>query len=181
MFLHYHGEHGARLNRTESVHFNSEHISHEPSLLFEALNIIFFYNPQIYMQRFDEISVDGLTNATPWNELRDHMRKGWEATTTPVSDDFQHRDRTNILLQITVLLSANVALLAISSVDNNGNQSPHRSVAQVACYGSTILALACYLICWILSRRHPPDSMTTASEAVGIPVDNHKRSNADIF
>ena len=64
-----------------------------------------------------------------------------------------------------MLLSANVALLAIGSIDaSTGN--PHRNVAQVACYASTILALACYIICWILSRRHPPDGMTTASDAV---------------
>lgn len=82
MFLHYHGEYGARLNRTESVHY--EQTPRERSILFEALNIMFFYMPQIYMQKFDQISVDGLTNATPWNEFRDQMRKGWEATTTPV-------------------------------------------------------------------------------------------------
>ncbi|EKM58112.1 uncharacterized protein PHACADRAFT_252154 [Phanerochaete carnosa HHB-10118-sp] len=68
-------------------------------------------------------------------------------------------------MQVTVLLSTNVGFLAISSIDA-ASKAPHRSVAQIASYASTILSLACYLICWTLSRQHPPGSNGTAEEAV---------------
>lgn len=69
------------------------------------------------------------------------------------------------ILQVTVLLSANVGFLAIQSVDTSA-EGPHRSVAQIASYVSTLFSLGSYLIWWILSRQHPPGSQASAADAV---------------
>lgn len=69
------------------------------------------------------------------------------------------------VLQVTVLLSANVGFLAIQSVDTSA-EGPHRSVAQIASYVSTLFSLGSYLIWWILSRQHPPGSQASAADAV---------------
>ncbi|KIP03328.1 hypothetical protein PHLGIDRAFT_244963 [Phlebiopsis gigantea 11061_1 CR5-6] len=147
-FLHYYGEYGVRTSRTDSAY--QDHIHSKRTYLFLCITALLFYVPNVFVHRFEEVCVDGITNVGPWNIFRRQMRNGWEATTIP----------------ITVLLSANVALLAIGSIDHSGVIQPHRSVAQIACYSSTTLSLTCYIICWILLRRHSEDSMTTAQEAI---------------
>ena len=82
MFLHFYGEYGARLNRTESVH--EDNIYKERTYTFLCLTPLFFYVPNVFVRRFEEVSVDGITNAGPWNAFRQQMRSGWDATTTPV-------------------------------------------------------------------------------------------------
>lgn len=60
-----------------------------------------------------------------------------------------------------MLLTANVGLLAIQSIDTN---RPARSVAQIASYISTFLSLGNIIVCTILSRQHR--SRNGADEAV---------------
>lgn len=87
MFLHYYGEYGARLNRTESVH--EEKIHNERTYTFLCITPLFFYVPNVFVHRFEEVSVDDIINAGPWNAFRQQMRDGWEATTTPVCPSYQ--------------------------------------------------------------------------------------------
>ena len=68
-----------------------------------------------------------------------------------------------ITLQIMVLLATNMGFLAMHSADSVNS---HRTVAMIASYASTILCLGSYFIWWILSRQHPPGTLSTASEAV---------------
>ena len=64
-----------------------------------------------------------------------------------------------------MLLGANVAFLAISSVDNSAS-SPHRSPEQIMSYVSTVFSLASYLVCWILVQRHAPAIGESAAAGV---------------
>lgn len=52
-----------------------------------------------------------------------------------------------------MLLTANVSLLAIQSIDNIKGD-PGRSLAQLAAYISLLLSLANYVTCQILLRQH---------------------------
>lgn len=52
-----------------------------------------------------------------------------------------------------MLLTANVSLLAIQSIDNVKGE-PSRSLAQIAAYVSLLLSLANYITCQILLRQH---------------------------
>lgn len=82
MFFHYYGEYGARLDRKESVH--EDNIHSDRTYIFLCILPLFFYVPNVFVRQFEEVSVDNLTNAGPWNAFRSQMRSGWEATTTPV-------------------------------------------------------------------------------------------------
>ncbi|GJE94012.1 hypothetical protein PsYK624_101800 [Phanerochaete sordida] len=136
MFLHYHGQDGARLNRDQSVHYTEPP---RPRYLFLLVSSFLFYMPYVYKKKLDEVFVDSLLNEEHWRQLLDNLRKDWELTVTPS----------------TVLLGANVAFLAISSVDA-ASLTPHRSPEQIMSYVSTMLSLASYLVCWILLQRHAP-------------------------
>ena len=65
--------------------------------------------------------------------------------------------------QATVLLTANVGLLAIQSVDTG---KADRSLAQISSYISTFLSLGNIILCTILARQHRLDAHMTAQAAV---------------
>lgn len=82
MFLHYHGQRGARLNRNQSVH--QEDIYRPPTYLFLMLSPLLFFLPDNHIRQMEEVFVDGIVNERPWNQLWDSLRNDWEAATTPV-------------------------------------------------------------------------------------------------
>lgn len=67
-----------------------------------------------------------------------------------------------------MLLTANVGILAIQSIDTGHDHS--RSVAQVASYASIMLSLANYMICQVLLRQHRDTVKDGAKLAVSILV-----------
>ncbi|GJE94010.1 hypothetical protein PsYK624_101780 [Phanerochaete sordida] len=138
MFLHYYGQDGARLNRDQSVHYVKSDLP-RPRYLFLLVSSFLFYMPYVYKKKFDEVFVDSLLNEEHWRVLLENLRRDWEMTVTPS----------------TVLLSANVAFLAIQSVDT-AVPLPHRTPEQILSYISTVFSLASYLVCWILMQRHAP-------------------------
>lgn len=167
--LHYFGQQGARLLRDQTIYSMEE--QRRPSYWFLVLSYLLFFEPDVYLKKLWNMYVDDMINEGPWNRFWDDMRRDWERATTPVSSiidrSLSHADVLLPFGQVTVLLSTNVGLLAISSIDQpDGNIPTHRSVAQIASYVSAVLSLACYLICWILSRQHPPGVQATAGDAV---------------
>ena len=80
---------------------------------------------------------------------------------------------TLAVIQAAVLLTANVGLLAIQSVDT---AKADRSLAQISSYISTFLNLGNIILCTILARQHRLDAHMTAQAAVGsVNVDAHVR------
>ena len=71
------------------------------------------------------------------------------------------------ILQATVLLSANVGFLAIQSIDNTPGSST-RSVAQIACYASSLFSLVDYVVVQVLMRRHRYHASHSAEKAVSL-------------
>ena len=65
--------------------------------------------------------------------------------------------------QATVLLNANVAFLAIPSVDTGDG---HVSAAQISSYLSIVTSVGCILVGLLLIRQHRVKSKETAEEAV---------------
>jgi len=66
-----------------------------------------------------------------------------------------------------VLLNANVAFLAIQSVDQiSENQSPDRSPAQIASYLSIIASIGSIILGLLLIRQNRTKSRETADDVV---------------
>ena len=68
--------------------------------------------------------------------------------------------------QATVMLNANVAFLAIQSVDVNNNGGPYRSPAQISSYLSVIANIGSIILGLLLMRQNRTKCKETADEAV---------------
>ncbi|PSR70578.1 hypothetical protein PHLCEN_2v13549 [Hermanssonia centrifuga] len=137
MFLNYHGQYCARLNRDQSVHSGGPK-EKRLSAFFCLVSPILFYTPDSYMKKLDMVWVDDTLNHYRWKEFITRVREEWERYNTPA----------------TVMLTTNVAFLAIQSIDTDHADNA-RSFAQIASYASTLLSLACYTIYHVLILRFP--------------------------
>ncbi|TCD66563.1 hypothetical protein EIP91_001231 [Steccherinum ochraceum] len=133
-FLNYYGQPGAKLNSDDPLHAMSNRIPR--SAWFWIFSPGLFWWPDMYLHSLETIWVDETVRYVHWSEFISALRQDWERSATPA----------------TVLLTANVGILAIQSVDTGHDHS--RSVAQVASYASIMLCLANYIICQVLLRQH---------------------------
>jgi len=142
-FIHYHGQREARLDRERSLY---EGTRCEASLVFSFLSMLLFYQPLHYKSQLQKIWVDQTVNHVPWKKFITNLQRDWEISITPAA----------------VLLTANVGLLAVNTIDPSGST---RNVAEVACYVSTFFSLGNIALCSILARQYRMSGMDTAEGA----------------
>ncbi|PCH35227.1 hypothetical protein WOLCODRAFT_166136 [Wolfiporia cocos MD-104 SS10] len=144
-FIHFHGQPEARLDREQPIFDDTEH---QRSWLLALVSPLLFYLPDQYMGELKKLWVEQTVNYRPWMAFVAGLRNDWESSILPA----------------TVLLSANVGLLAVNSIDS---EHRNRSVAQVASYISTFFSLGNIILCTIFARQHRPrahDSAELASD-----------------
>ncbi|RDB29917.1 hypothetical protein Hypma_014083 [Hypsizygus marmoreus] len=144
-FYNFHGQPGARLGRDQSVHGK---IRNERSLLILALSPLFFFAPEVHLRSLEKMWVDEVIRNVSWTQFVNQLNAEWQEFT----------------LYGTVLLNANVAFLAIQSVDV-GHES-YRSPAQIASYASIVSSIGSIIIGLLLLRQHRSKARETAAEAV---------------
>uniref|UniRef100_A0A0W0GDU7 WW domain-containing protein n=1 Tax=Moniliophthora roreri TaxID=221103 RepID=A0A0W0GDU7_MONRR len=146
-FCNFHGLPAARLDRDRSVHQKS---SYRPprSLLIRILSPIMFSAPDTHCRALDKLWVDRFIHATSWNKFIANMNTEWQ----------------ELILFGTVLLNANVAFLAIQSVDED-TASPNRSPAQIASYLSVVASIGSVIIGLMLARKNKVKSKEAADDA----------------
>ncbi|EIN13410.1 hypothetical protein PUNSTDRAFT_129095 [Punctularia strigosozonata HHB-11173 SS5] len=171
-FLNLHGQQEARLSRWECLH---EEEKKPPTLLIKILSPLLFFAPDIHMRSLRHVWVDKIVAEVAWKRFIEKIQSEWD----------------KYLLPATVLLSVNVAFLAIPSVDqtnqapnflNFGNTTsyensqtsstfdfnaatPNRSAAQLASYVSTAASTGTIIIGLMLDRHHRLAHRMTAGEA----------------
>jgi len=133
--LHLHGEPYARLNRNESLIEDLSKRQYERSHLFLLLLLFFFYLPDKYLRELEQVWLDGQVNCVPWNRFILLLKQDWD----------------KLALLATVLLSANVGLLAVPNVVNSDSEV---NAAQIASYCSLLLSTTGIVMCFILSLKH---------------------------
>ncbi|KAF9565914.1 hypothetical protein CPC08DRAFT_144078 [Agrocybe pediades] len=104
--------------------------------LFKAFSPLLFYAPNFHLRTLQSVSIDGVIRDFVLRDLMQRMNDEWE----------------RIILFGTVVLNANVAFLAIQSVDNNDSNDPHRLPAQVLSYLSVIASVGSIFLGLLLSR-----------------------------
>ncbi|KAF9467882.1 hypothetical protein BDZ94DRAFT_913657 [Collybia nuda] len=127
-FLNLHGEKGARLSGDQSIHEATAE-----TLFFKVLSLLLLSAPSTYLRKLQETSVDSLVNKPSWLQLKKKLTEEWKDSA----------------LFSTVLLNANVAFLAIQSVDQ-----PSRSNAQRASYISVLTSMGAIIFGLLLTRQH---------------------------
>ncbi|CAL1699558.1 unnamed protein product [Somion occarium] len=142
-FLNYHGQHGARLNRDQSVHGVSKH---PRTYLIRILAPLLFNAPMVHLRALEKIWVDQCMCHQPWAVFIEKLKSEWE----------------EFILYGTVLLNANVAFLAIPSVDEgNGIRTP----SQIASYISIVASIGSIIIGLLLVRQYRVRPRDTVEEA----------------
>ncbi|KAK0226131.1 hypothetical protein IW262DRAFT_742215 [Armillaria fumosa] len=134
-FLNYHGQRSARTNRGESV-FGDDPNQAECTLIFKLLSPFLFYAPVVHLDILNKFWVDGLAMKDQWVTLIERCTGEWSEHT----------------IYATILLNANVAFLAIPSVDDSMKR--YRGVTQVLSALSVVSAFGSILIGLLMGRYH---------------------------
>ncbi|KAJ3829533.1 hypothetical protein F5880DRAFT_1521865 [Lentinula raphanica] len=149
-FVHFHGQPAARLDRDQSVHEEAWKRNRRPWWM-KWLSPVFFSTPDLYYRILLGIWVDDLVHESSWAEFMDKMRNEWQ----------------QLALFNTVLLNANVAFLAIQSIDNSSN-SPGRSPAQIASFLSTVASFGSIILGLLLANTHRAKAEDSAGSVARI-------------
>ncbi|TCD59974.1 hypothetical protein EIP91_010953 [Steccherinum ochraceum] len=142
-FLNYHGEVGARLERDQSVHGTGKY---PRSTLIRVLAPALFNAPYVHLHALERIWVDRTMCHLPWGLFIEKLKSEWQEFT----------------LFATVLLNANVAFLAIPSVDSGLDT---RSPPQIISYVSIVCGIGCIIIGLLLVRQYRVKPRDTVEEA----------------
>jgi hypothetical protein len=148
-FLNFHGQHGARLSRNQSIYGNAKN---NPTILISILSPLLFYAPDVHLHTLENIWVDGLIHLSCWRQLIEQLQEEW----------------TDFTLLNTIILTANVSFLAIPSVGSTGNGPLQlsNSIAQNASYVSVITSAGSIILALLLSRQNRCKSRESIQEAV---------------
>jgi len=141
----FHGEPGARLNVDQSVYETVR----KRTLLISLLSPLLFYAPDFHLVGLQTIYTDGLIRHRGWSEFITRLNGEWQEFT----------------LYATVVLNANVAFLAIQSVDQGGNATPHRSPTQISSYLSMLTSIGAIIIGLLLAKQNRNRDRVTAPDA----------------
>ncbi|KLO19302.1 hypothetical protein SCHPADRAFT_898879 [Schizopora paradoxa] len=131
-FANFHGEHGARLSRLQSIRPSNR----KRTLMMTVLSPTLFFAPDIHLKNIEEVWIDQMVLQEPWKEFIANLVREWEG----------------FVLYSTVLLNANVAFLAIPVVA--GQDGTLATPAEIASQVSMITSVGSIIIGLLLSRHH---------------------------
>lgn len=150
-FLNWHGLPHARIHRNHSVYGNE----HRPTALLKLISPVLFFAPNVHFVKLRELFVDGVAHQAASQKAFEELKEDWQ--------DF--------ILYATVQLNANVAFLAIQSVDNE--TVAYRSPIQIASYLSIVASIGSILLGLLLVRQ-PTTARGTISRVAEFMV-HHPR------
>ncbi|TFK67230.1 hypothetical protein BDN72DRAFT_822647 [Pluteus cervinus] len=131
-FFNFYGDPAARLDTSQSVYGYSRG---RRTWLIKCISPLLFYAPDVHLRSLEGIWMDGYHTKRAWMELTKKLPDEWRELT----------------LFATVLLNANVAFLAIQSVDTHADLS-FRSPAQITSYLSIITSIGSIVLGLLLTR-----------------------------
>ncbi|KAL0573615.1 hypothetical protein V5O48_008345 [Marasmius crinis-equi] len=113
-----------------------------------CLSPVMFSAPDTHWRELNRIWVDRCIHKAAWNKLIGNMNAEWQ----------------ELILFGTVLLNANVAFLAIQSVDE-ATAEPHRSPAQILSFLSVVSSIGSVIIGLMLTRKNKVNHKEGAQDA----------------
>ncbi|SJK98585.1 uncharacterized protein ARMOST_01853 [Armillaria ostoyae] len=144
-FYNFHGLPAARLEREKSVYAGTEA---KRSPLVILLSPLLFFAPDIHLASLNKIWGDGLVSQTSWAAFIKKLNTDWQ----------------DLIINSTVLLNANVAFLAIQSVDDSSDKEG-RSPAQISSYISIIASIGSIILGLLLIRKNRSKESGATTEA----------------
>ncbi|KAF8142196.1 hypothetical protein K438DRAFT_1995309 [Mycena galopus ATCC 62051] len=132
--LNFHGEPAARLSVDQSVYAT---VQKRPKLL-RILIPLLFYAPSSHLSGLHATTTDQMIRPRLWSDFVVGLNSEWR----------------EFIVYATVVLNANVAFLAIQSVDNNGITVDNRSAAQISSYLSMLMSIGSIFCGLMLVKMH---------------------------
>ncbi|KAF8982243.1 hypothetical protein BDQ17DRAFT_827858 [Cyathus striatus] len=143
-FLHWHGQPAVRLSRDMSAHGPVVKVR---SWIMKISSALLFSAPDIHLRNLEKIWVDHLMYEHIWKQSTQKLINEWQEFT----------------LFSTVLLNANVAFLAIQTIDQDNH--PYRSPGQVSSYLSMISSIGSIILSLLLVRLNRTKEKDNARDA----------------
>lgn len=144
--------------------------------MINCLSPALFYAPNVHLRALGEMWVDQKLSKPVWSGFIDKLSQEWKSLTLYVGvTSLQNRRLQN--LQATVLLNANVAFLAIQSIDKT-QKWEHRSSAQIASYASTVFSVGSIILGLLLDRQNRTKGRETALDAVSTHLNDRMCSQS---
>ncbi|KAK0480557.1 hypothetical protein IW261DRAFT_1335466, partial [Armillaria novae-zelandiae] len=143
-FYNFHGLPAARLEREKSVH--GTEVKRSPLVIL--LSPLLFFAPDIHLASLNKIWGDGLVSQTSWTAFIKQLNTDWQ----------------DLIINSTVLLNANVAFLAIQSIDDSSDKKG-RSPAQISSYISIIASIGSIILGLLLIRKNRSKESRAITEA----------------
>jgi len=145
-YVNFYGQREARLSHDQSIFRGRDK---KRTWLITLMSFWLFFAPEVHLKALDTVYTDFVVCQHKWGKFILKVQNEWRE-----------------LVRIgTVLLTANVAFLAIPSVDNSvpgtGSGVFHRNPAQVTSFMSIVFSMGCMVIGQLLLRHHlirPHDS-----------------------
>lgn len=73
-FVNFHGQHGARLSRLQSIRPDSK----KRTLMMIILSPTLFFAPDIHLKNIEEVWIDRMVLQEPWSDFIDNLVREWE-------------------------------------------------------------------------------------------------------
>ncbi|KAH9941634.1 uncharacterized protein BXZ73DRAFT_41460 [Epithele typhae] len=143
-FFNFYGQTHARLNRDQSVYHG---VKKRRTLLIRFFAPFFWNAPHVHLRSLEKIYIDEVITIIPWGGFISKLQNEWQ----------------EFVLYATVLLNANVAFLAIPSVDTGSLD--HVTPARISSFLSIVTSVGSILLGLLLIRQHRVKSKDTAEEA----------------
>ncbi|KAG9221645.1 hypothetical protein CCMSSC00406_0005558 [Pleurotus cornucopiae] len=144
-FINFHGQPAARLCRNQAIYDESDGRSY----LITLLSPMLFSAPEVHLRMLRDIYVDQVVYATHINKVISRLNNEWQ----------------EFILYATVLLNANVAVLAIQSVDDGGADGA-RTPVQISSYLSIAMSIGSIILGLLLVRQNRTKGKESAPEAM---------------
>ncbi|KAF7426196.1 hypothetical protein PC9H_008563 [Pleurotus ostreatus] len=144
-FINFHGQPAARLGRNQAIYDESDGRSY----LITLLSPMLFSAPEVHLRMLRDIYVDQIVYAMHINKVISRLNNEWQ----------------EFILYATVLLNANVAVLAIQSVDDGGADGT-RTPVQISSYLSIAMSIGSIILGLLLVRQNRTKGKESAPEAM---------------
>ncbi|KIJ56245.1 hypothetical protein M422DRAFT_41003 [Sphaerobolus stellatus SS14] len=144
-FKNFYGQRNVRWRRDQEL-FEGEIPCH--SRFLSLLSPFLLYTPQRYIHSLNTILDGEFVFTEAWSDFVKELHGEWQ----------------NLILIATVILTTNVAFLAIQSVDNT--ETNNRSVEQILSYISTIASTASILMSQLIATYHRTKGLENLDERI---------------
>ncbi|KAH6917967.1 hypothetical protein BKA70DRAFT_1415993 [Coprinopsis sp. MPI-PUGE-AT-0042] len=141
-FYNWYGVPQRRLYRDQSVHGTTK----KRTWLIKLLSPLLFSAPDVHLHSLHKMWVDGIMHGPVWVKAIKKLNEEWQ----------------EFILYATVLLNANVAFIAIQSIDTQ--EGSYRSPVQVASYLSIVASIGSIIIGLLLVRQNRTRAHGTAND-----------------